>query len=119
MSHLSNAEKAIHILIAEDSFEDTCNLYTFSGYIDSYGDEIASYAVTSGISCGFSYNSAMKDERGQAVILEADAVLRLSLNQDISIKDKVDVRSKFYTVDGVIKGSTVTVVELKELATNE
>lgn len=119
MSHLTPAEKAVHILIAEDSFEDTCDIYTFSGLIDSYGDEQSFFTVTSGVSCGFSYGKASEDERGQTVILQADAVLRLSLAQPISVKDKVDVRNKFYTVDGVTDGITVKVVELKELDTNE
>lgn len=120
MSHLSLDEKTIHRQIAEDSFEDTCNILVWSGYSDSYTDELDSYPTTiSGVSCGFRYNKSMKDERGQVVILEDEATLRLSLNQTISDKDKVEIRNKTFTVDGVNEGITCLIVALKELEVND
>lgn len=120
MSHLTSAEKAVHKAIAEDSFEDTCNIMVWSGYSDSYTDELDSYPTTlSGVSCGFDYSKSMKDERGQIVVLEDEATLRLSKDQDISIKDKVVARGKTFTVDGINEGITVQVINLKELEVNE
>lgn len=120
MAHLSDEEKAVHILIAEDSFEDTCNILVWSGYADSYSDELDSWPTTiSGVACGFSYKKAFESERGQPVILEDEATLRLSLEQNLSIKDKVDVRDRVFHVDGINKGITCLVVDLKGLDTNE
>lgn len=120
MSHLSPVEKAVHKLIAESSFEDTCNILVWSGGSDSYTDELDTWPTTiSGVSCGFSYRKAFQSERGQVIILEDEGILRLSLDQDLSIKDKVEVRNKTFSVDGINEGSTVKVVNLKELETNE
>lgn len=120
MSHLTSAEIALHKQIAEDSFEDTCNILVWSGYSDSYTDELDSYPTTlSGIPCGFEYAKAFESERGQLVILEDEGTLRLSLDQSISTKDKVEVRDRTFTVDGINKGITCLVVNLKGLGTNE
>jgi hypothetical protein len=120
MAHKTAAEIAEHILIAEDSFEDTCNIMVWSGYSDAYTDELDSWPTTlSGVLCGFAYKKAFESERGQLVILEDEAVLRLSLEQDISVKDKVEVRNKTFSVDGINEGITVKVVDLKELGTND
>lgn len=120
MAHLTDVEKTIHILIAEDSFEDVCNILVWSGYSDSYTDELDSYPVTiSGVPCGFSYSKAFESERGEIVILEDEGILRLSLTQDISIKDKVEIRNRVWNVDGINEGITVKVVNLKGLDTDE
>jgi hypothetical protein len=120
MSQLTVLEKETHKAVAELSFEDTCNILVWSGYSDGYTDELDRYPVIiSGIPCGFSYAKAWKSERGQVVILDADVILRVSLTQDLSIKDKVEVRGKTYHVDGIQEGITVKVVYLKEIGTNE
>jgi len=120
MSHLTEREKLVQKAIAEASFEDTCNILVWSGYSDNYTDELDSYPTTaSGVSCGFTYGKSMENERGQIVILESEAILRLSLEQELSVKDKVEVRNKIFFVDGVTEGSTVKVVNLKELESNE
>lgn len=120
MAHLTVLDKATHKAIAEDSFEDTCNILVWSGSSDSYTDEIDTWPTTiSGVECGFSYKKALESERGQIVILEDEATLRLSLDQAISVKDKVEVRNTTFSVDGYIDGSTVKVVNLKKLETNE
>lgn len=120
MAHLTEQEKTIHKLIAEDSFEDVCNILVWSGYSDNYTDELDSYPTTiSGVPCGFSYGKAFEAERGQVVILEDVGTLRLSLEQDISIKDKVEVREKLFSVDGINNGSTCKVINLKALETND
>jgi hypothetical protein len=120
MAHKTAAEITIHKLIAEDSFEDTCNILVWSGYSDSYTDGLDSWPTTiSGVSCGFSYKKAFESERGQLVILEDEANLRLSLTQDITVKDKVEVRNKTFSVDGINEGITCLVVNLKELGVND
>jgi hypothetical protein len=120
MAHKTAAEIAIHKLIAEDSFEDTCNILVWSGYSDSYTDEVDSWPTTiSGVSCGFEYKKAFESERGQLVILEDEGILRLSLTQDITLKDKVEARNKTFSVDGINEGITCLVVNLKELGTND
>lgn len=119
MPHLTDAERAVHKQIAEDSFEDTCNILVWSGYADSYTDELDSWPTTiSGVLCGFEYKKAFESERGQPIILQDEGILRLSLEQEISIKDKVEVRNKTFHVDGINEGITCLVVDLRELETN-
>jgi hypothetical protein len=120
MTHLTDEEKTLHRQIAEDSFEDLCNILVWSGYSDSYSDGLDSWPTTiSGVQCGFSYAKAFESERGQLVILEDEGILRLSLDQSISTKDKVEVRDRLFTVDGINEGITCLIVNLKGLEKND
>lgn len=120
MTQLTVLEKTVHKAVAELSFEDTCNILVWSGSSDAYTDEIDTYPTTiSGVPCGFKYGKSLESERGQVVVLEADAILRVSLDQDVSIKDKIEVRNKTYSVDGITDGITCKVINLKELETND
>lgn len=119
MSTLSQDELFDLILVANSSFNDSCDIHTFSGYIDSYGDEIASFTTVSGIDCGFSYGKALESERGQIVIIEDEAALRLPLTQSLSVKDEITTRDVRWKVDGITEGITVLQVNLKRLDVHE
>lgn len=120
MSQITALEKTVHKQVAELSFEDTCNILVWSGYSDGYSDGLDSYPTTiSGVACGFAYGKSLEAERGQIVILESEAILRLSLDQELSIKDKIEVRNKTFSVDGITEGYSCKVINLKELETNE
>lgn len=115
MAHLTEAEKAIHRLIAEDSFEDTCSIHTWSGYIDSFGDEQSSFTTVSGIACGIKYGKALESERGEIVVLEDEGILRLSLDTTLTEKDEITTRGIRWKIDGINTGVTVLNVNLKRL----
>jgi len=119
MPKLSDAEKADMIIAAEDSFNDTCTIHVLAVPVrDGYSEEVLAYTDLEEVECGFSSGPEYENERGAVVTLDADAILRLSLDQAISVKDEVTVRDERYTVDGVLDGRTARIVALKKMATS-
>ena len=122
---LSSAELDELITTAEATFNDECTLRRATGFTqDAYGQRRATYTVYEHVSCGFSISggpeaSVFQRELGQVVLLQSDAILRVSLEQDISVKDEVTVRGSTYQVDGIHIGRTVKLVPLKRLSTSE
>lgn len=122
MANLSAAELAEMVRIEEESFNDVCTIRRSTGTTqDEYGEVEHTYVDIEEVPCGFSLpgNKIFKAEIGQAVVLTADALLRVSLEQAISINDIVLVRNKTYSVDGVHDGVTVRLATLKSLETSE
>jgi hypothetical protein len=116
MPKLSQSEKDEMIIAAEDSFNDTCTVHADTGTsTNSYAEETDTYTDRANISCGFSYTPEYQNERGQIITLDADAVLRVSLDEEIGERDQVTVRDVRWDVDGVIDGRTVRVVALKKV----
>ena len=116
MPKLSQAEKDEIIRAAEDSFNDVCTIRRDTGTsTDSYAEETDTYTDHPDIPCGFSHTPEYQNERGQIITLDADAVLRLSLDQAIGERDQVIVRDVTWDVDGVIDGRTVRIVALKKV----
>lgn len=118
MPKLSRAELDDLIIAAEDSFNDTCTIRSDTGTTtDSYGEETDTFTEYEEIECGFSYGPESENERGQIVTLDADAVLRVSLDQAIGERDQVICRGETWQVDGVIDGRTARIVSLKKAET--
>jgi hypothetical protein len=65
--------------------------------------------------CGFSAGPQFRNERGQIVTIDADAVLRVAQGTNIKVKDKIVARSTTYIVDGIIPGRNVTIANLVEI----
>lgn len=114
MRKFTVVEKTRMSSIAESTFNDSCDIHTYSGQY-SNGEIQNSFTTTSGINCGFDYKPQFRNEKGQLVILESDAVLRLDSDQSIQVKDEVTVRDTRFIVDGVNIGRTCKVISLKEL----
>jgi hypothetical protein len=58
--------------------------------------------------------SEYRDERGELVVLKADAVLALPLTQTLALNAKVELRNKTYVVDGITPGYLVQIAGLVE-----
>jgi SPP1 family predicted phage head-tail adaptor len=115
MPKLSQAELDDMILATEDSFNDVCTIRADTGTsTNSYGEETDTYTEQARVACGFSYKPEYENERGQLITLDADAVLRVSLDQAIGERDQVIVRGLRWHVDGVIDGRTARIVALKK-----
>jgi len=115
---LTSGEITNLINFAEESFFDTCTIYVFSGTQDSNdGEVIASYTTVSGVNCGFHPTKSFKNYKGEIIIPEYQAELRIPLTQSIKARDEVLVKDTRYSIDGINKGITVTTLFLKELDT--
>ena len=99
-----------------ESFNDTCILFRHTSGQDSDTGEVGdSFDTGATISCGFVESQEYRNERGQLVTIDADALLRLPYTQGVAVKDKVTTHSKTYYADGVMKGRNVQIVKLKEI----
>lgn len=109
------------VTVAVSSFNDLCDIYHMkadSDRIDSLsGELLVAYDSSPSMStaCGFDPSPEHRNERGQIVTIDADAVLRLAAGTSIKVNDKVVARSKTYAVDGVITGRDVTICKLQEI----
>jgi len=100
-----------------ESFNDSCNLYHQSITTDSdTGEQIVGFdSGTFSVACGFVEASEYRNERGQIITIDADALLRLPSTQAIAVQDKVVTHGKTYAVDGVSPGHHIQIVKLTEI----
>jgi hypothetical protein len=106
------------VAVAVSSFNDLCDIYHFVSTVDSLSGEILTgYDSTPalGTECGFSAGPQQRNERGQIITIDADAVLRVAAGTDIEVKDKVIARSVTYIVDGITPGRDVTIANLQQV----
>ena len=116
MRKISAGEQARMVTVAVSSFNDLCDIYHWVSHQDSLSGELLEYydsSPTLASACGFSAGPEFRNERGQVVTIDADAVLRTAAS--IKVKDKVIARSVNYIVDGVTPGRDVTIAALKEI----
>jgi hypothetical protein len=101
-----------------ESMNDACTLYRATHYQDSTtGQLMDSFDSGAVLACGLSTGPEFRNERGQVVTIDADAILRLAATQGIAVGDKVVARGKTYSVDGAQLGHNVNVVKLQEIKT--
>lgn len=115
MRKLTSAEVARMVTTQGESFNDQVTLYIHSTGQDSLGELIDSFDTGNIILSGLSTEKENRNERGEIVTIDADAVLRVAAGQSVSIKDKVVGRGVTYYVDGVQEGRHVQIVYLKEI----
>ena len=120
-ANLSQSQKDFFIEMAETSLNDLCDIDKVTGTSQNSLAQVQHTRETfENVACGISFSSlAYKNELNQSVILTADAILRLSLSEAISVDDLVICRNKRFTVDGIYEGLTLRIVALKSLETDE
>ena len=104
------------VATAFESFNDLCEIYHYVGTVDSLSGEVLTGYDTNpalAVNCGFSVGPQFRNERGQIITIDADAVLRTAAT--IKVLDKVIARSVTYIVDGVTPGRDVTIAKLQEI----
>lgn len=96
---------------------DLCDIYHVTRYQDSLtGQLMDSFdSGTFNVACGLAIGNEYRNERGQIVTIDADAVLRLASGESLSIGDRVVARGKTYATDGVSLGHNIQVVKLQEI----
>ena len=107
------------VAVAVSSFNDLCDIYHWATSIDSLSGQVLDSGFDSNpslaVECGFSAGPQQRNERGQIVTIDADAVLRVAQGTIIAVKDKIIARSVTYIVDGITPGRDVTIANLKEI----
>lgn len=89
------------VTVAVSSFNDLCDIYrrkSDSASIDSLSGEILVLYDSSpslAVECGFNPSAQSRNERGQIITIDADAVLRIAAGTDIEVKDKIIIRSSW------------------------
>jgi hypothetical protein len=120
-ANLSPEQKRYFTLHAETSLNDLCTIHQYTGEDkNSYNDVTQTFTDIEKVPCGFSYAAVpYQREVNQPVVLQADAVLRVSLEQALSVRDDITVRGKRYHIDSVWDGSTLRIAALKHMETSE
>lgn len=115
MRKLSSGEVARMATTQEESFNDQVTLYAHTSGQDSLGQLIDSFDSGNLIYAGLSTEKQQRNERGEIVTIESDAVLRVAASQTIAVGDKVIGRSVTFYVDGVQVGRNVKIASLQEI----
>ena len=115
MRQLTTAEVARMTTTQGESFNDEITLFSHTSGQDSLGELVDSFDTGNLVVCGLTTKEEMRNERGEIVTIDADAILRVAYGVSIDIKDKVIGRSVTYFVDGVQPGRHVQIVALKEI----
>lgn len=99
----------------EESFNDQVTLFSHTSGQDSLGQLVDSFDTGNLIYAGLSTEKQYRNERGEIVTIESDAVLRVAASQSIAVEDKVIGRNVTFYVDGVQIGRHVKIAALQEI----
>lgn len=98
-----------------ESLNDQVTIFAHTSGQDSLGQVIDSFDSGNLIYAGLSTEKQMRNERGQIVTIDSDAVLRVAASQSIAVGDKVIGRNITFYVDGVQIGRNVKIAALQEI----
>jgi hypothetical protein len=115
MRKLTTAEVARMTTAQGESFNDAVTLYHFTVGQDSLGQLHDSFDTGNLVTCGILTQKEYRNERGQVITIDADAVLRFAMTQSVHIGDKVISDGVSYLVDGIQIGRNIQIVPLKEI----
>lgn len=79
---------------AENTFFDECTVDAYSETYDSYGDILKSWIPGSGIECGFQALNGTETIRGEIVVTNLDAKIRLPIDTVISSQDRITINKR-------------------------
>ena len=115
MRKLTTGEVSRMTATQEESFNDQVTRYAKTSGADSLGQMIDSFDSGNLIYAGLSTEKQYRNERGEIVTIESDAVLRVAASQTIAVGDKVMGRNVTFYVDGVQVGRNVKIASLQEI----
>ncbi len=115
MRELSSGELDRMTDTQEESFNDQVTRYAKTSGQDSLGQSIDSFDSGNLIYAGLSTEKQYRNERGEIVTIDSDAVLRVAASQSIAVGDKVIGRNVTFYVDGVQIGRNVKIASLQEI----
>jgi hypothetical protein len=112
---LTTGEVARMTTTQEESFNDQVTLFSHTSGQDSLGQVIDSFDSGNLIYAGLSTEKQQRNERGEIVTIESDAVLRVAASQSIAVGDKVIGRNVTFSVDGIQIGRNIKIAALQEI----
>jgi len=115
MRKLTSGEVARMTVSHTESMNDQVTLYAKTSGQDSLGQLIDSFDSGNLIYAGLSTEKQYRNERGEIVTIESDAVLRVAASQSIAVGAKVIGRNVTFSVDGVQVGRNVKIASLQEI----
>jgi len=115
MRKLTTGETARMTGTQEESFNDQVTRYAKTSGADSLGQLLDSFDTGNLIYAGLSTEKQYRNERGQIVTIDSDAVLRVAASQTIAVGDKIIGRNVTFYVDGVQIGRNVKIAALQEI----
>lgn len=115
MRKLTSGEVTRMTTTQGESFNDAVTLYAKTSGQDSLGQLIDSFDSGNLIYAGLSTEKQYRNERGEIVTIESDAVLRVAAGQSIAVGDKIIGRNVTFYVDGVQIGRHVKIASLQEI----
>jgi hypothetical protein len=115
MRKLTAGEVARMTTTQEESFNDQVTLFSHTSGQDSLGQVIDSFDSGNLIYAGLSTEKQQRNERGEIVTIESDAVLRVAASQSIAVGDKVIGRNVTFSVDGIQIGRNIKIAALQEI----
>ena len=115
MRKLTSGEVARMTTSHTESMNDQVVLYAKTSGQDSLGQLIDSFDSGNLIYAGLSTEKQYRNERGEIVTIDSDAVLRVAASQSIAVGDKVIGRNITFYVDGVQIGRNVKIASLQEI----
>ena len=115
MRKLTTGEVARMTVTQVESFNDQVTLYHYTSGQDSLGEVNDSFDSGSLIDCGLLTSKQYRNERGEVITIDSDAVLRVAMATSIHVGDKVVGRGTSYIVDGVQVGRNVQIIPLMEI----
>jgi head-tail adaptor len=107
----------------ESSFMDTCTVDAYSETYDSYGDILKAWIPSSGIACGVQITGGTETIKGQVVVTNIDAKIRLSINTPITTQDRITILTRngiavsgiSYNIENISRGVSCLVVQCTNL----
>lgn len=103
-SRLSNTQAEV--------MNDLCNIHHISFSSGTYSTKSTEVRTSvTGVACGFQMTNGRLVQRGQTIVVEYDALLRLPANQPVGIADDIELieRGEF-VVSGTFKPFSTPVV---------
>lgn len=107
-----------------DVMDDVCNIRHISFSSGTYSTQATeTLTIVSGVACGFEFTGGKILQRGQASLVDYDAVLRLPTSQFIETSDEIELIEKgefiisgtFRPYSAPITNSSVQIVQLKRI----
>lgn len=106
--------------------QDICSIDAYSVSYDSFGDAVETWIPSSGIACGLEMAGGKETYKGQLIVLNIDAIIRLPLDTTVNVKDRITISQRFgvaisglqfEVVDFPKRGPSGLVVGLKRIET--
>ena len=110
----SAGELSSFIGAQEAHLSDICTIYTYNGNTTGTDGQLSPYYLTGTYSCGFLSVKQGKEYRGQLIIPEYDAELRISNTVNLDSRSLVSYNSFVYTIDALHRGRTANIYALRQ-----